>query len=323
MNILFLSRLYSPHIGGVEKHLSGIAKELKSRHQITVITEKYADELKDQEIDEGINIYRIPLVGVGESEKKWIIWRWILKHQSLFNSADIIHVHDIMFWLYPYKLIHPWKKIFITFHGWEGRYPLPLKNVIQKRLDKFLSSRNICAGEYIGKWYGIKPDFITYGACSKPKMQNSSKPGSPKILLYLGRLDQDTGLTRCLDLYSRLKKSLDWQLVIAGDGPLKHLLPSSVKFLGFVPNPAVHIAKSDYVFCTGYLGILESWIQHKIVLSAYSNPLKQDYLFMHPMSKYLVFDEPLPDQLPEMAYNWAKAQTWAKLTQLYLQLWSK
>lgn len=323
MNIVFLTRLYYPHIGGVERHVRGLVKELGKDNQITIITEKYSVELADEEIIDGVTILRIPVVGVGESAKKWVIWKWLSRHPEFLDSADIIHVHDIMFWLYPYKLLHPAKKIFITFHGWEGIFPLPIKNILHKRFDNFLSSGNICVGDFIGKWYGFPPDYITYGAVDHFAGNTTVTRHKNKILLFLGRLDHDTGFEQCLDIYSRLKNKLHWQLQVAGDGPHKSLLPPDAGFLGFVAHPEAVINRADYIFSTGYLGILESWSQRKLVLSGYTHALKKDYLLMHPLSRYLVLDGNIPPRLPEEAYNWACAQTWSKLAGLYRELWSK
>ena len=61
MNILFFSRLFYPHIGGVEKHVLEISKILiKKGHKIVVVTEQHQKDLKSKEKVEGIEVYRIP-----------------------------------------------------------------------------------------------------------------------------------------------------------------------------------------------------------------------------------------------------------------------
>jgi len=158
MTILFLVRLYKPHIGGVEEHVEGVSKNLINRHNIKIITEKFDSTLKDFEIIDGIEVYRI------NPGNKWHTWVEMFKLFNLLNSADIIHAHDVYFWIIPYKLLHWTKKTFITFHGWEGVYPIPWKNKLQHTIAEKLSRGNICVGDYLIKWYGTKPDFVTYGA---------------------------------------------------------------------------------------------------------------------------------------------------------------
>ena len=44
MNILVITRLYYPHIGGVEKHVFGRNENLVNRgFEITTVTEKYSN----------------------------------------------------------------------------------------------------------------------------------------------------------------------------------------------------------------------------------------------------------------------------------------
>ena len=164
MNIVFLTRLYYPHIGGVERHLQGLCKELVKRgHQITIITEQYDHKLPSEEHMD-TNIIRIPVDDIPEKQKKWAIWKWISTHENLLNDASIIHVHDVFYWLYWYKFSHPLKKIYLTNHGWEGVYPIPLMSRIQHRLNHILSAGSINVGDYITKWYGTPATFVTYGA---------------------------------------------------------------------------------------------------------------------------------------------------------------
>ena len=118
MKILFISRLYWPHVGGVERHVAGVAQELIKRgHEVTVLTEQYEPNLIPEEIVSGVKIIRIPIFGISESNKKWVIWKWVFQHQDLFSQMDKIHIHDVVYWIYWYKLIHPTTKIFTTFHS--------------------------------------------------------------------------------------------------------------------------------------------------------------------------------------------------------------
>lgn len=158
MKVLFLCRYYAPHIGGVEKHVANISRILSKRHQIKIVTERYDNKLSEYEHKDGIEIYRIPGPG------KLAVWKWVLQHEKLFNDADIIHAHDVYFWLFPYKLLHPFKKTFVTFHGWETQYPIPLKNILIRKISELLANGNICVGDFIAKWYGTRPDIVTYGA---------------------------------------------------------------------------------------------------------------------------------------------------------------
>ena len=146
MKILFLVRNRWPHVGGVEKHIERIADRLQRKgHRVKIISE------------EDIKYPHIKFLGL------LYIWFWLFKNRSLIKQSDIIHCHDVFIWYLPFRFLYPGKKVFTTFHGWEGIWPIPWKNIFYKRLAAKLSRGNICIGKYIEKYYGIKANKIIYG----------------------------------------------------------------------------------------------------------------------------------------------------------------
>lgn len=123
-------------------------------------------------------------------------------------------------------------------------------------------------------------------------------------VLFLGRTDGNTGYEYCVNLCKKNK----WKLVVAGGD--RNDVPQMIK-------------KADAVFTTGYLGIAEAFAAGKAVLVQYDNPLKKDYLGMHPMSKYFVYDGKIPKEPALEPQKWAQKQTWNKVTHMYEQLWRK
>src|SRR5258708_6067514 len=110
MRILFLTCLYAPHIGGVETHAHEVARRLATQHRVTVITEQHDAQLPLREVIDNVEVYRIP---IGRS-RKLSIWLWLLRHMHLLLHAHIIHVHDVFFWMLPFRLPLFWKKIYVT-----------------------------------------------------------------------------------------------------------------------------------------------------------------------------------------------------------------
>jgi methyl coenzyme M reductase subunit C len=53
MNVLILTRLFAPHIGGVEKHILETNRILKRVNDITIVTQKYKKDLQDSQILKG------------------------------------------------------------------------------------------------------------------------------------------------------------------------------------------------------------------------------------------------------------------------------
>src|SRR5260370_31215381 len=131
MKILFLSHYFSPHIGGVEKHILFLSKELiKKGNEVTILTykhslslrDKFDPKLKSKETINGINVIRFTY-----PNKKFIglfhIWYSLWIKRSLFFSNDIIHIHDVFIWYLPFRFLFPNKKVFTTIHGLEWGNP--------------------------------------------------------------------------------------------------------------------------------------------------------------------------------------------------------
>src|SRR3990167_3365421 len=224
MKILFFSRLFYPHIGGGEKHVLEISKILiKKGYSITVLTEKYSKELKTKGKSQGINIVRIN-PGRDDWFKKFRIWWQVGKLRNLVRDVDIVHIHDVFFWYLPFRFLHPSKKVFTTFHGYEGNKIPGFKAKLMHKIAEKLSNGNICVGDYLKKWYGTKPDYITYGAVSR--IQNSEfriqNYNSKYKILFLGRLEEETGIMEYLKALLMLKnKGTKFELTILGDGSLR------------------------------------------------------------------------------------------------------
>jgi len=343
MKILMFSRLFYPHVGGVEEHVEKLSEQLINKgHKVTIITEQYNNKLKLSEKCKSAQIFRIPIPHQ-KKQKKWHIWKWLWENRALIRAADLIHIHDVFFWFLPFKLIFPRKKIYITFHGYEGSTPPKIKAIIQRKIGEWLSRGSICVGEFMKKWYQAKPDFVIYGATDRIK---SLKP-TPRSVIYLGRLSEDTGIMTYLQAIKILKdKQMSIKLDVYGKGPQLNQAKTfvkenrlDVKFHGFVKNAQRKIPRYSLAFISRYLGILEAMMAKRPVFAVYNNQIKKDYLTCHPQAKNMVIanhGRMLADKIikylnhPQsfqvkvnQAYRFAEKQTWNKLTEKYLQLWQK
>lgn len=336
MKIVFFSRLFYPHIGGVEKHVYKISKVLISQgHSVSVITEKYEEKLKSKEVYDGITIYRIP-VKEGNN-KKFYIWKWLIKHFNLILEADIIHCHDVFFWYLPFRMIFPHKKVFVTFHGYEG-YPLKKKDIRMHKISDKLSFGNISIGNFIPKWYGTKADKISYGGVDLPKKQLLPKNAASAI--FIGRLDQQTGIEMYNNAFKLLKKKdPDFSLTVVGDGPFRAKLDKGIQSVGFIANPKDLLQANRFAFVSRYLAILEAMAAKRLVFAVYDDPIKKDYLLLCPFVKFCVITNSAKElakkvdyylshpkeekKLVNLAYAWAKQQTWEAMCKKYLDLWKK
>lgn len=350
MNILFLTRLFYPHIGGVEKHILEVSKILhNSKHKVTVVTEQYDNGLKQKETYKGIDIVRIP-ISKNEKLKKMYIWWFFLRNVKLLTKSDIIHAHDVYYYIVPFRIFLRLKNTFVTFHGYEGNSIPSQKSILLHKISELLSKGNICIGKYLTKWYNTKADYISYGAIKSSsttakKMQNIK--GKRNHIVFVGRLEEETGIRTYLKALKILKDNKqNFTLTALGDGSLMSFCKTytqknnlNITYKGFVKDVMPHIHDSSIVFTSRYLGIMEALSAKKTIFSVYNNKIMKDVLYLTPYSKWINIaknEEQLSKQIltslknssstkksTEEGYNWVKDQTWQKMTNTYINLWKK
>ncbi|HSW89700.1 MAG TPA: glycosyltransferase family 4 protein [Patescibacteria group bacterium] len=336
MKILHITRSYYPNIGGIEKHIEEFSKLLMRNNEVFVLTEDNEGKLSNEEVYQGIKIHRIDTSGTNEKNKKWKIWKWMIKHKTWLQGFDVIHFHDVFFWIIP-LLIFKLPKLFITFHGYEG-FELPtLKQKFWHKLGEKLTVGNICVGGFYTKWYGTSPNYVIFGGVDPASKLNKSK--NPKAI-FIGRLQEDTGITEYIKSLKGTKLTLD----VFGDGPqmeeakkLAMELKVDVTFFGFVAVAADKVKNYKVAFVSRYLSILEAFISKVPVIAHYNNEIKYDYLMTTPFHSWVNIahtSEEIRSNLEKItkdkkktktdvnaAYNWAKEQTWEKAAETYYKLW--
>lgn len=325
MTIVFLSKFFYPHIGGVEKHVEKVSRELiKKGHQVTVLTLKHNKNLPDKTIYQGIKIIRLPY-----STSKWGIWKNLWPHRQLIKTSDIIHCHDVFFWYLPFRFIYPFKPVFTTFHGWEGKFPIPFKNIVLRKIWEKLSSGNICVGDYLKTWYHTKPDFVTYGGVDLDQKQPI--PAANRCL-FIGRLDEDLGMKEYLKALKILKQKYHLSLTFVGDGPFRRQAEKLGRVTGMVKNLEAYLNQSPVVFASSYLTIWQALAAGCQVYALYHNPLKKDYLEKFPLARYinisgsadeLVAGFKLGTKQPDSLRQALGQYSWEKVANQYLKLWQK
>jgi glycosyltransferase involved in cell wall biosynthesis len=239
MNILFLTHHKHPHIGGVERHLRMIKEELiKKNYEVTTISE------------EDIKPPHVKIFGL------LYIWYWLFKNREIITRSDLVHIHDVFIWYLPFRFLFPRKRVFITFHGWEGVYPIPLWNILNKKVANYLSNGSIAVGKYIEKYYKIKTNYIIHGGIGNINKVKYLK--TPNTIVWLGRQDADTGY---LEFQEWLKTR-------------KHL---NVTYITNDPKPEKYLKTAEYCVPSGYLSYLESLNYGCKIITFPNNPLKIDY----------------------------------------------
>ncbi|OGC92490.1 hypothetical protein A2899_02670 [Candidatus Amesbacteria bacterium RIFCSPLOWO2_01_FULL_49_25] len=134
-------------------------------------------------------------------------------------------------------------------------------------------------------------------------------------ILFVGRLSPDTGY----DVFLQLAKLLNSRAITVTNKQ----------------DTAKYFREAKFVFAAGFLTILEAAVHQKLIFASYSNPIRRDYLVMHPLSNYMIIGQssaqlaerflshspPQIAKMVESAYFWAKDQTWQRLANQYEQLW--
>ncbi|HEX9817282.1 MAG TPA: glycosyltransferase family 4 protein [Patescibacteria group bacterium] len=328
--ILVITPSYSPRLGGVEKHVWYTSLQLvKAGWSVTILTQRFT-KLPAREVKKNIPIYRFTFparrfIGL------LVIWKKLTtSYWRLVSQADIIHIHDVFIWYLPLRLIFFWKPVVTTFHGWEGIFPVPRKNIFLRQLAVLLSNKTVAIGRYLEKYYHFKADKILYGAVDFPAPAINKQ----NLLLYVGRLDYDTGLPVLLQVL----KDDGWsgRVVFCGDGILKEQAEAVGEVKGFV-DPRPYLKKAQVVFAGGYLSILEAFAYRCTVTAAEKNPLKKDYYLMSPFAAWISVAGNAQDlahwlkvvqsnpqrikRLVNQANNWVKNKTWSSVTNEYLKLY--
>ncbi len=342
-SIVHLAPFYFPHLGGVEKHLLRVNRELRRRgYNITTITQQHLPDLPLKEKVEDNLVIRLKTFGephgswAQKTKYKLSIWQSVFKHLPLLRKADIIQVHDVFFWLLPLLVFLPRKKLFMTFHGYEGGEKISSWQRFWHRLADKLTQNNLCIGAFHQWWYGVQPGQISHGAVA-------ARPTPPKKqsrhhLVFIGRLHPDTGIMAHLQALKILQnQNPKYRLDVYGAGPQmpaavaytkKHRL--NAVFYGFNHKTEELVAKYQIAFVSGYLSILEALVSQTLPICFYDNNLRKEYLDSAPFSQWIIKANS-PQQiaqnvfshrsLNQKAVSWAKKQSWAKLANSYERLW--
>ncbi len=346
MRIAFFVHRYAPAVGGVENYIRNLARALIDLgHEIDVITGAHEMSLPDEETLEGVRIHRFPAL---RSPLRVRFRLWQLRR--VFTSADVVHVSNThMFELY-WRMIGKWLRlpnVFLTRHGMSCKCPVPPS---EKRR-AVQSLRRVAGvvhdGAFIEKWLGVSPDICPdQGLCPTADELDPVPEPPPTSAVYIGRLEPDTGIEIYIDAVRLLtsRQGRPFKLDVYGDGSLRPSLRAMVQreglpvcFRGRIQGAQERITDSCFAFIDGRMAIQEAMARRRLVLAAYVNPLKKDYLCGEPFSPHLVAVETAdelahrtahfidhPDRraaITERAFVHARTLTWRRTAAAYLTLW--
>jgi glycosyltransferase involved in cell wall biosynthesis len=246
MKILQLTAHFSPNIGGVETHLDDLVTGLlKRKHRVTVLTYQPLSVDVNAPIYEkkaGLNIIRIPWIkGLFYKLVDKPVLEFIYLFPGLFivlpflllkNKYQVIHAHGLVaatvaiFWKFFFQM-----KVVVSTHS---LYDFPTYGLYRDFVKFVLNQSNTCLclskksvdeliklgvseQKIIQFTYWI--DTTLYKPSSKVRLRKKFNLKNEFIVLFVGRLVKEKGLSLLLNAYKDIKGNQ--LLIIAGDGPLK------------------------------------------------------------------------------------------------------
>ncbi len=266
--VAFFNGFYLPHFGGVERYTYNIAQKLIAKgYNIIVVTTQHEEYLKEEEVVDGIKVYRLPIRNVWKNR-----YPFLKKNKEYRRTLEKIKSENIDYYIvntrfYMTSILgaslasENGKEAMIIEHG--TTY-LTMNNPV---VDFFLHQIERTLIQHIKKntatfygvsqeaanWlteFGVESKGVVYNAIDSSDFDNyysRLKDTSDKIIIsYSGRLQAKfKGVETLLSAFSKLSQEVDHlELIIAGDGPIykdmvAQYAQENIKFLGRVPHDKV------------------------------------------------------------------------------------
>lgn len=229
MEVLQISKLYPPVIGGVENHLYLLANELKHRVETKVLV---ANTRLETEIEKEKNLEIVRVASLGRLFSLPLAFSFPLWFKRM--NCDILHFHlPFPLAVISYLLMRPRGKVVVTYHSDISRQRLskifyrPFLMRFLKRADSIItSSPNLKDNSPVLKRFQDKCQVILFGIdleefrltpeIAKKAQESRNKHKGP-LILFVGRLVSYKGLKYLIEAMEKIEANL----LVVGEGPLK------------------------------------------------------------------------------------------------------
>jgi glycosyltransferase involved in cell wall biosynthesis len=241
------------------------------------------------------------------------------------------------------------RKTFLIRHGMACDYPVPDSQKQRARRSLGWAAGVSHDGRFIEKWLGVKPDLCPDQGLRPVADELPPVPEpEPNSAVYVGRLEPDTGIRIYIDAVRGLVRDhrRRFALHVYGDGTLLSELRARVEreslpvtFHGRMPYAQDHISDGCFAFVDGRMAIQEAMARRRLVLAAYVDPLKYDYVAGEPFSAYLVavadavelvervahYIDHLEERaaLIGRAHEYSRQLTWTRTARAYVRFWQE
>lgn len=288
--------------GGAEKVLIDILNNIKySKYDVDLLLIKNTGVYIDQ-INENVNkkyIYNKSKIVILDKIKDKIFKKIIIKYFCNFfvkNKIESDYYAEIAFLEGPSsQIVSKLKNKNSKKIGWVHtdlrklrRITKKEEKVIYSRFDKIVCVSNEVKNALVSLYpFTEEKSKVIYNLIDMENIKKRAKQEikfnfDGKNIVSVGRLIDSKRFDLIIKAHKEvIDKGIKHNLIILGEGPLKHDLinladrlgvSNSVKFIGFVKNPYPYIAKADiYVMASDYEGlplvICEALVLNKVIIS--------------------------------------------------------
>jgi glycosyltransferase involved in cell wall biosynthesis len=254
MNILMITHLYHPRIGGVESCVKNLCRELQKKgHNVEIVTSRLPKNLPQRETINEVMVNRLPFRLA--SSNPLSILKFIIRASECIvkmliivrnKKIDIINLHYISENAIYALMLSYMKRISLitSIHGSDienasvrGRmYEWVVRRTL-KRSAKVISNSNYLLLKTIEKFNaGIDRKSIIIGNgvdISEAYMLDKYEEAPSPFILGIGRLEHYKGFDILIRSVAFMLRSYpDIKLILAGDGPERRNLEILIKKLG-------------------------------------------------------------------------------------------
>ena len=284
MNIVFFANRFLPDIGGVELTVDRLSRQLLMLgHTVKIITESFGAQRTGCGSSPAVDELHVPL---RRPFTRVLYWRWMWNHRREFASADALHFHDygtFIHWFLPLWFVVRKPVYVMTFHGFDS-WPIRLHDRMFRRISSWCMDATFGSGSYLRHYYHHRIDYTYVGAPMRAPLAGFH-PRSRHVVLYIGRLAEDTQLQETVECLGRVTEAeaIACTLELVGDGPLRDTLQElasehlTVHFHGQLDDPTLLLQRADWIITTGLLSVLDAFVFEKPALIPALTELKQAY----------------------------------------------
>jgi len=251
MHIILLNSEYPPVGGGAGNASANLARKIvQFGHEVTVLTSRFGS-LQNEEVNEGVRIVRIPALrrkpdrsgALEQTVFMLVAFIWSVRLLRKINPDVILAFFGIpsgvvslglktIFGI-PYLVslrggdvpgFRPYD--FALYHRLAG----PLLHVVWRKAAAVIANSDGLRG--LAQAFDKKvPIQVIPNGVSTARYATKGRPWEPAQLLIVGRVVYQKGIDLLLEALAGIDQ-LEWDLSIAGDGPLREALEEKARSLG-------------------------------------------------------------------------------------------